>query len=83
MNKWYQWFYITICWAIGGIINYFDGKPIIGSVVAMGISVLFAFIQFFCYRKGEKGRKAYRYIAFGILAVLAVVVACLLFGHFR
>ena len=83
MKKWYQWFYLSIVFAIGGIINYFDGRQIIAAIVQVSITVAFGFIQFFCDRKGEKGKKAFRYISIFAIVLLIVWLIYLVFSMLR
>lgn len=47
MKKWYQWFYLSAGFALGGVVNYFDGKRIVASVMQVSITVILGFIQFF------------------------------------
>ena len=83
MKKWYQWFYLSIIFAIGGIINYFDGRQIIAAIVQVSITVVFGFIQFFCDRKGEKGNKVFRYISIVAIILLIVWLIYLVFSMLR
>ena len=78
MKRWYLWFVLAGIQVIGGIINYFDGKTIIGSLVSAGIFGLMGIIQFICERNGEKGKKVFRYISIGVLVVMVALLLCLL-----
>ncbi len=57
MKKWYLWLVLALIFAIGGVINYFDERSIIGSIIQVCITTFLAFVQFFCDRNGEKGKK--------------------------
>ena len=72
MKKWYQWFYLSIVFAIGGIINYFDGRQMIAAIVQVSITVALGFIQFLCERKGEKGKKAFKRICIATIMLLMI-----------
>ena len=72
MNKWYQWLYLSLCFAIGGIVNYLEGRQTIAAVVQVSITLAFAFIQLFCDRRGEKGKKAFRLISMSVSILLVI-----------
>lgn len=72
MNKWYQWFYLSLGFAVGGIINYLEDKQIVAAVIQVGITLALGFIQFLCDKKGEKGKKAFKYISIVAIAILIV-----------
>lgn len=76
MKKWYYWFILTLVFAIGGAINYFDGKSILGAVVQVSVTVFLAVVQLLCDRKGECGKRIFRRIA---IVVLLLIVAWLVF----
>lgn len=76
MKKWYQWFYLSLGFAAGGILNYFDGRSITPSLISVGIFLTLAIIQFLCEKKGEKGKKVFKYIS---VAVIILLVLWLLF----
>lgn len=78
MKRWYLWFVLAGIQVIGGIINYFDGKQIIASVIAAGLFVFMGVTQFICERKGEKGKKVFRYISIGVIIALVALILCLL-----
>ena len=78
MKRWYLWFVLSGIQVIGGIINYFDGKTIIGSLIGVGIFSFMGITQFICERKGEKGKKVFRYISIGVLIVAVALFVCLL-----
>ena len=83
MKKWYQWFYLSIVFAIGGIINYFDGRQIIAAIVQVSITVVFGFIQFLCDRKGEKGKKVFKYISIAAIILLIIWMIYLVLSAVR
>jgi len=72
MKKWYQWFYLSLGFAAGGIINYFDGKQTTGALIQVSITVAFGFLQFFCDRKGERGRKVFQRISTAVIVLLVI-----------
>ena len=72
MKKWYQWFYLSLGFAVGGILNYFDGKRIIGAIISVSITLILGFIQFLCDKKGEKGKKAFKYLSIAVIILLIV-----------
>ena len=61
-NQWYLWFLMALCWVIGGIINYFDGRSILAAVLQVSVTVFMAVAQLLCERHGEKGKRIFRYI---------------------
>lgn len=77
-NRWYMWFILAGIWVIGGIVNYFNDKTIIGSLVAVGIFSFMGITQFICERQGEKGKKIFRYISIGVLVMAVALFVCLL-----
>jgi len=83
MKKWYQWFYLSIGFAVGGILNYIDGRQIIASVIQVGITSTLAFIQFLCDRKGEKGKKVFNYISIAAIVLLIIWLLYLVFSIVR
>ena len=83
MKKWYQWFYLSIVFAIGGIINYFDGRQIIATIVQVSITVVFGFIQFLYDRKGEKGKKVFKYISIAAIILLIIWMIYLVLSSLR
>ncbi len=80
MKKWYQWFYLSIIFAVGGIINYLNDKQIIAAIIQVGITFILAFTQFICEKKGERGKKAFKYISIAILFLLIVLEGYLIFS---
>lgn len=72
MNKWYQWLYLSLCFAIGGIVNYLEGRQTVAAVVQVSITLAFAFIQLFCDQRGEKGKKAFRLISM-VISILLII----------
>lgn len=82
MKAWYQWLYLSLCYVVIGVINYFDGKQIISAIVAVCMSAVLAFAQFFCDRKGEKGKRIFRYISIGTIIILIVWIVYLIIRTF-
>ncbi len=62
MKKWYQWFYLSLAFLVGGIVNYFAGKRIVAAVMQVCITLILGFIQFLCDQNGDKGKKVFKYI---------------------
>ena len=82
MKKWYQWFYLSLAFAIGGVINYLDGRQIIAAVIQVSITAILAIIQFLCDQKDEKGRKAFDYISIAVIVLLIISMIYTLFHTF-
>ena len=82
MKKWYQWFYLSLAFAVGGLWNYLDGKQIVAAVIQVSITVIMAFIQLFCDKKGKKGKKVFKHICIGIIALLVIWMISLLISVF-
>ena len=82
MKAWYQWLYLSLCYAVGGVINYYNNRPIISAIVGVCITAVLAFVQLFCDKKGEKGKKIFRYISFGVIFFLIVWVVYLIISTF-
>ena len=80
MKKWYQWFWLSIVFAVGGAVNCLNGRQITAAVIQVSITVIFAFVQLFCDGKGEKGKKAFKYISAAacilLIAWLIYLVVC-------
>lgn len=83
MKKWYQWFYLSLGFAVAGISNYIDGRQIIASVFQVCITLALAFIQFLCDKKGEKGKKTFHYISIVAIILLIVGLIYLVFSMLR
>jgi len=83
MKKWYQWFYLSLAFTVGGILNYLDGGQIIASIIQVSITVALGFIQFFCDQKGEKGRKVFKYICIVVCILLIILLIYLVLSTFR
>lgn len=82
MKKWYLWLVLALIWVICGIINYFDGRSIIGPLVVVILSTFLGLAQLICDQKGEKGKKAFRYLCTGVLALVCLTVLILLIIKF-
>lgn len=82
MKAWYQWFYLSLCYTVGGVINYHYNKQIISAIVGVCITVVLAFVQLFCDKKGEKGKKIFRYISIGAIIFLIVWIVYLIISTF-
>lgn len=82
MKKWYFWFIFTLIWVVCGIINYFDGQSIIGPIVVVILSIFLGLAQLICDQKGEKGKKAFRYLSIGVIALVCLTVLILLIIKF-
>ncbi|MBQ7087874.1 MAG: hypothetical protein IJM96_10415 [Clostridia bacterium] len=82
MKKWYLWFVLAAVYALGGVLNYLDGKSITGAIVQVSIASALAFIQFFCDRNGEKGKKTFKYIAIILVFALVGWIIWMIFGMF-
>lgn len=80
MKKWYQWLYLSIVFAVGGILNYLDGRQIIAAIIQVGITVTLAFLQFLCDKRGEKGKKAFKYISIAAIVLLIIWLIYLVFS---
>jgi len=80
MKKWYQWLYLSLAFSVGAVVRYFDGKGLIASFIPVIGTALFAIIQFFCDRHGETGKKAFKYISIGLIVLLVIWLAYLIFG---
>lgn len=86
MKKWYQWFYLSLGFVVGGIINYLDNKQIVAAVIQVGITVTLGFIQFLCDKcdkKGEKGKKVFNYISIAAIVLIIVWLIYLVFSLLR
>ena len=82
MKAWYQWFYLSLCYAVGGVINYYYNKQIISAIVGVCITAVLAFVQLFCDKKGEKGKKIFRYISIGAIIFLIAWLVYLIISTF-
>ncbi len=78
MKKWYYWFILSAVFAAGGIINYIDKKQIIGQIIQVILTVLLAFLQLICDKNGEKGKRIFRYIGIGLIALLIIWIIIML-----
>ena len=83
MKKWYQWFYLSLGFAVGGIINYLEDKQIVAAIIQVSITITLGFIQFLCDKKGEKGKKAFNYISIVAIVLLIIWLIYLVFSVLR
>ena len=83
MKKWYQWFYLSLAFTVGGILNYLDGRQITAAIIQVSITVALGFIQFFCDQKGEKGKKVFNYISIAAIVLLIIWLLYLVFSIVR
>ena len=84
-SKWYHWILISLCWVVGGIINYYDGKNIVAAIIGTLLFIALGIAQLLCEKHGEKGKKMFRYISIGVLVLEIVALICILpvvFRHF-
>ena len=72
MKKWYQWFYLSLAFLAGGIVNYFAGKRIVAAVMQVCITLILGFIQFLCDQNGDKGKIVFKYISIAVSALLVI-----------
>ena len=79
MKAWYQWFYLSLCYGVGGVINYYHNKRIISAIVGVCLTATLAFVQFFC---DKKGKKVFRYIGIGVIIILIIWVVYLIISTF-
>lgn len=77
MQKWYYWLFLTAGFGLGGIVNYFDGRSIASSVIQGSVTIFLAITQLLCERKGEAGKKVFRYICAVTVVSLILWVAYL------
>ncbi len=76
MKKWYYWIFPSLGFALGAMWSNLDGtRGATAFIPAIGMAIL-ALIQFFCDRKGEKGKKVFRYIS---IAAIVLLTAWLIF----
>ena len=83
MKKWYQWFYLALGFAAGGMLNHFDGRSFAPSFLPVTISLILALIQFLCEKKGEKGKKVLKYLSVAVIILLLLWVLFLIWSIFR
>ena len=50
------------------------------AAIQVGITVALAFIQLLCDKKGEKGKKAFKYISLGAIVLLILWLLYLVFN---
>ena len=74
MKNWYQWFYLSLGFAIGGLLNYFEGKRISAAVIQVSITMILGFIQFFCEKQGKQGKKVFTYISIAAIVLLVIML---------
>ena len=79
MKRWYQWFYLSLGFAAGGILSYCNGKSITPSLMSVAVFLILGLIQFLCEKKGEKGKKVFKYISVAVI-ILLVLWVLFLFG---
>lgn len=80
MKKWYQWFYLSLGFAVGGVLNYLDGRQIVAAVIQVSITLTLGFIQFLCDKNGEKGKKVFNYISIVTIVLLVIWLIYLVLG---
>jgi len=74
------WLLLALIFAIGGIINYFDGRNILAQVIQTSVAIILAFIQLLCDKKGAKGKKIFNYIAMTLSVILGIWIIAMIVG---
>ena len=82
MKKWYLWLVLALVFAISGIMNYIDDRSVLAQVIQVSIAILLAFIQLICDKKGEKGKKIFKYIAMFLSIALGIWITAMIVGMF-
>lgn len=79
MKKWYQWLFLSLGFCVGGALSCLDGRSIVASFIPAIVMALLAIVQFFCEKKGEKGKGVIKYISISAMALLVIWLLCLVF----
>ncbi len=85
MKKWYFWIILAGVWAIAAVVNAVDGRNffVIGyNLFAAVVFILLAVFQCICDQKGDKGKKIMRYIYFGTLIIVLILLGAVLLFKF-
>lgn len=78
MRKWYLWLLLAGVFAIGGLLNYWEGRSITAAIIQVIVTVLMAVVQYFCDKKGEKGKKVFQYISASVMVLLVIWLLALI-----
>lgn len=82
MKKWYQWFYLAAVWIVAGVVNYFAGRD---NYYLFQILLFLALApcQFVCEKYGEKGKRIFRCICIGVVALCIVYIGAVISSVLR
>ena len=83
VKKWYFWLVLAAVWIPSAVMNRADGRrsaAFITNLVQIGLFSLAALVQLVCEKKGEKGKRFFRFFTIGAVAfcVLYLLAALLL-----
>ena len=80
MKKWYQWLYLSLIFAVGGVVNYWGNRQITAAIIQVCITAALALTQFLCDKQGEHGKKVFGRICTAAILLLVFGTLFLLFG---
>ena len=81
MRKWWYWLILSAVWVFVTILNARDGRSAVSVGFNGAVAAVYAGLgtaQFFCDRRGEKGRNVMKYICIGTLIAVAAALGVLL-----
>lgn len=81
MKQWWQWFILAGLWLLAAVLNFTEGRNfvVIGyNVFAVLLALALGFLQRFCDKKGDAGKKLFKRIAIAAVLLILLVFALLL-----
>ena len=81
MKQWWQWFILSGVWLLAAVLNFTEGRNfvVIGyNMFAVLLTLALGFLQRFCDKKGDAGKKMFQRIAIAAVLLILLVFALLL-----
>lgn len=86
MKKWWLWFILSGIWILVAIFNVLDKRSSVTIGFNIFVVVFFAVLgitQYFCDKKGEKGKKLFNQICMGATAIVVLLIILIIVGVFN
>lgn len=83
MKQWYQWFYLALCFAVAGTVSCFERGWSFARFIPVILTVALAFAQLICDKRGDNGKRIFKFITFGLIIIFVVIYTYLIVDTFR
>ncbi len=79
-NKWYNWFIFAGIWILAAISNFFTNREFKHYLFQIILFLLLAPCQLICEKYGDKGKKIFKYICIGAIALCVLYLFIVIAG---